>query len=358
MIVNDDDFVVAPCLREGPLSESGRHLVSEARKLPDTPWSQSLRALAVPYLFGSMERAFSARENPTSTLTDAMTRWAKFLMASEGVHDVWPEGAEQQERDVEAITGDHYGSLFAGFDPASYWEEPKRLLKTRLERNGVPMDRISSAEVLDAGCGGGRYTVAWRLLGAKSATGIDMSEIGVADATRRVIASPDLSGVSFELGNVLDLPAESSRFDVVFSNGVLHHSKDWERGIGELIRVLKPGGFGWLYLIEKPGGYFWDVIEILRLVTAGVSREVARDVLRAAGIPPNRRFYMLDHVMVPINIRLTPDEIQSALLRHGAREVRRFTRGADFDRIEQIHSRQPYAEMKFGVGENRFAFTK
>lgn len=358
MILNDDDFARAPCLREGPLSLTGRRLLDEARKLPNTPWAQSLRALAVPYLWHSMERAFSAQSDPTAALTEAMTRWATFMQASERVHDGWPQAAERDERDVEAVTGDHYGSLFAGFDPMSYWEEPKRLLQARLERNGVTLEGFDSAEVLDAGCGGGRYTVAWRLLGAKSATGVDMSEIGIADARRRVEAASDLSRVSFELGNVLDLPIESDRFDVVFSNGVLHHSKDWKKGIAELVRVLKPGGFGWLYLIENPGGYFWDLIEILRLVTDGVSREAARDALRAAGIPPNRRFYMLDHVMVPINIRLSPEEIESALVENGARQVRRFTRGADFDRIEQIHRGEPYAEMKFGVGENRFAFSK
>jgi len=69
--------------------------------------------------------------------------------------------------------------------------------------------------------------------------------------------------VVFEHGNVLALPFATSGFAIVFSNGVLHHTVDWEQGVKELVRVLKPGGLGWLYLIENPGGLFWDIIEVL-----------------------------------------------------------------------------------------------
>jgi len=69
-------------------------------------------------------------------------------------------------------------------------------------------------------------------------------------------------------------------------------------------------------------------------------------------------FYMLDHVMAPINERLTPAEIEASLVGAGACDVRRLTRGADFDRVEQIHRGAPFATVKFGVGENRYVFTR
>ena len=67
---------------------------------------------------------------------------------------------------------------------------------------------------------------------------------------------------------------------------------------------------------------------------------------------------MLDHVMVPINQRLTPDAVASALAQAGASDIRRLTRGTDFDRIEQIYRQTPFATVKYGVGENRFVFSK
>jgi hypothetical protein len=138
----------------------------------------------------------------------------------------------------------------------------------------------------------------------------------------------------------------------------LHHTTDWREGLFELVRVLRPGGLGWLYLIENPGGYFWDIVEVLRVIMRNEDRGAARTALQSVGIPANRIFYMLDHVMVPINVRLTPDEIEDTLREAGAAGLRRLSRGADFDRVEAIHRGDPYAVEKYGVGENRYVFSK
>jgi hypothetical protein len=41
-----------------------------------------------------------------------------------------------------------------------------------------------------------------------------------------------------------------------------------------------------------------------------------------------------------------------------ATNIRRQTRGANFDRIARIGQGEPYAAGKLGVGENRYPFTK
>jgi hypothetical protein len=87
-------------------------------------------------------------------------------------------------------------------------------------------------------------------------------------------------------------------------------------------------------------------------------RDFARAAIQALGIPANRIFYMLDHVLVPINIRLAPEQIEECLAESGATSIRRLTRGADFDRIETIHRNDPHADLKYGVGENRYIFSK
>src|SRR5207244_1364571 len=166
----------------------------------------------------------------------------------------------QGKAEVISITGEHYGRLFQAFSSRSFWDEPVLLLRTRLERNGVDISRLEQKEVLDAGCGGGRYTAAWRILGAKRAVGIDASEIGIEDAIKRT-SDANLEGVEFKQANALKVPFKDQSYDIVFSNGVLHHTENWQQGINELVRVLKRGGLGWLYLIEKPGGVVWDVIE-------------------------------------------------------------------------------------------------
>jgi hypothetical protein len=75
-------------------------------------------------------------------------------------------------------------------------------------------------------------------------------------------------------------------------------------------------------------------------------------------VPPNRRYYILDHIMVPINIRSTPEEVEALLAEAGAVDLQRFGRGCDFDRAEHIYRGDPFSREKFGVGENRYFFRK
>lgn len=362
--ITAQDCAAAPCLKDGEIAAEARQLVLAARALGQSPWHDVLRAWSVPCLFNCMEHHFSGESDPLPGIRESLQDLtASFKAASAQSLSIVNRlsevsaGPSVADGDVEQVTGEHYGRLFEGFADASFWDEPKMLLQHRLERNGISLDQIRGKSVLDAGCGGGRYTVAWRLLGAASALGVDVSETGLADARRRV-ARAAINNVEFQEDNVLRLSARDNAFDVVFSNGVLHHTVDWAKGIQELVRVLKPGGLGWLYLIENPGGLFWDIIEVLRLVARPVSRSIARATLDLIGIPGNRVFYMLDHVMVPINLRLTDAEIRGCLESAGARDVRRLERGTDFDRVEQIHLNRPYARVKYGVGEHRYVFSK
>lgn len=361
--ISEVDIERAPCLRDSSISESGRNLVIASQNLGNTPMAGVLRAWCVPSLFGAMENIFNSSVEPVAAINEAMDKLTQFLktggeLASNIIIEKNDDRLNESTNEkVELITGEHYGQLFKQFSDTSYWDEPAKLLRDRLERNGIPLSDIEGKSAIDVGCGGGRYTVALRLLGAGEVTGYDISATGLADAKKRVEAS-DIKNVSFQQGNVLSLPFEDNSFDIVYSNGVLHHTEDWEKGVSELVRILKPGGLGWLYLIENPGGLFWDLIEILRVVTKDLDKAAARNALRMIGVPANRIFYMLDHVMVPINVRLTPSEIESRLEKSGATQIRRLERGTDFDRVEQIYQKQPFAEVKYGVGENRFIFSK
>jgi ubiquinone/menaquinone biosynthesis C-methylase UbiE len=356
---------IAPSLQDGGLANSGRSLVAAAKSLGDGPFASVLRAWCVPYLFTAMEQLLEYGEDPIAGINVAMDELTRFI-ESAGVpgfnrisiqaEQVAPTNGRSPE-DVKEKTGAHYGNLFKEFSTKSFWDEPKMLLEQRLVRNGVFAADIENKKVLDSGCGGGRYSVAWRLLGAAPVVGVDISPINIDDANRRVEMA-NLESVSFEPGNVLDLPFPENEFDIVFSNGVLHHTTDWEKGVAELVRVLKPGGIGWLYLIENPGGVFWDVIEILRVIMKNEEKAKARRALQMLDMPANRIFYMLDHVMVPINVRLSPRQIEDCLTSAGASNIRRLARGADIDRIERVFHNEPFAAERFGVGENRYLFSK
>ncbi len=354
-----------PCLKAGPIAEEAREFVDATEALGPAPSATVLRCWCVPLLFDATERIFASGVEPIGAVRHTLGDLAKTLqrLGTSGLTQlgVFREAFVGEENrpidDLRTATGEHYGQLFQAFSKTSFWDEPVRLLSERLERNGVSVSELAHKTVLDAGCGGGRYTAAWRRLGARRVVGLDFSQVGIADAARRV-RHAGLEGVVFQRSDVLTLPFGDDFFDVVFSNGVLHHTTDWAAGVSELVRVLRPAGLGWLYLIEDPGGLFWDVIEILRAALRQDGDAACRAALRQLGIPANRIFYMLDHVKVPINVRTTPAEVEDCLRRSGAVDVRRLQRGTSFDRVEHIAQGDPYAAEKYGVGENRYVFTK
>ncbi len=55
-------------------------------------------------------------------------------------------------------------------------------------------------------------------------------------------------GISFFSADALRLPHPDGVFDAVFGFGVLHHVPDWQTALGEIHRVLKPGG---IYFLEE-----------------------------------------------------------------------------------------------------------
>jgi SAM-dependent methyltransferase len=92
-----------------------------------------------------------------------------------------------------------------------------------------------SDDVLDVGCGTGVLTREV-VKCAGSATGIDLSEsmLGIA---RQVCPT-----VTFQQGNVAELPFGDSTFDAVVSAFMLMFVPNPKQAIGEMQRVLRPGG--------------------------------------------------------------------------------------------------------------------
>jgi ubiquinone/menaquinone biosynthesis C-methylase UbiE len=69
-------------------------------------------------------------------------------------------------------------------------------------------------------------------------------------ALGRELAGPATKVPRLVAGDFHDLPFEDAAFDFVFLCSALHHTRDWQRVLGELQRVLAPGGL--LYLDNEP----------------------------------------------------------------------------------------------------------
>ncbi len=111
-------------------------------------------------------------------------------------------------------------------------------------KTGMPLDSLKGLRVLDAGCGGGRYSKVCGEAGA-IVTGADHS---AAVAKARQLCS-HLPEVSFVQADLKRLPLEPASFDFVFSIGVMHHDADTKSVFDAVAQMVKPGGrySVWLY---------------------------------------------------------------------------------------------------------------
>jgi len=97
------------------------------------------------------------------------------------------------------------------------------------------------ASILDAGCGYGFHAMRMARRGLK-VTGVDFSDAALAAARQNIEAAGLTSQIHVEKGDLLALPFRDAEFDFASSWGVLMHIPEVERVLGELARVLKPGG--------------------------------------------------------------------------------------------------------------------
>ncbi|MCY3786747.1 MAG: class I SAM-dependent methyltransferase [bacterium] len=92
--------------------------------------------------------------------------------------------------------------------------------------------------VLDVGCGPGFLSV---LLAQGQLLGIDIepTQVEIARATGQ---RSGCDNASFQLADAVDLPSEDDQYDLVHAGGLLLHLPDTARALGEMHRVLRPGG--------------------------------------------------------------------------------------------------------------------
>lgn len=109
-------------------------------------------------------------------------------------------------------------------------------------------ERYRDRVVLEIGVGLGADHRRFAAAGARL-SGIDLTERAVRHAQRRL----ELAGLNSRLrtGNAQDLDFEAGTFDLVYSWGVVHHSPDTPKAIGEVLRVLKPGGEAKVMIYHK-----------------------------------------------------------------------------------------------------------
>jgi SAM-dependent methyltransferase len=99
------------------------------------------------------------------------------------------------------------------------------------------MPRQPGAQLLDLGCGDGAWTMeVARHIGAGSVLGVEFVE-----AFAEVARQSGVEAVVADLGG--RLPYEDASIDVIHSNQVIEHLPGTDNFLGEIARLLAPGGY-------------------------------------------------------------------------------------------------------------------
>ena len=130
----------------------------------------------------------------------------------------------------------------------------------RLERClGFTVDKLAGKNVLEVGCGAGRFTELL-LQGGANVHSIDLSEAvevnleNMGTATNYTVAQ----------ASVYEMPFPDSSFDIVICLGVVQHTPSSKKTIDALWRKVKPGGLLVIDHYILRAGYFTTLTPIFR----------------------------------------------------------------------------------------------
>ena len=251
----------------------------------------------------------------------------------------------------ESQTGSLFGKLWLEYDEKLF-RESVELFRFRLKANNFDLNWFKGKKCLDAGCGGGRYSIAIAEEGASKVIGCDLSEQGIDDASKRA-KFYNLNNLEFLKASVLDLPFKDNEFDMSWCAGVLHHTSNPAKGLRELARVTKKGGLIYLLLYGK-GGIRWPLMMELRelIKECSIGYEKLNLACSKSKLPANKRRTFLDDLLVPYINFYNEDDIKTLLNSAGIYEYQRYLKAKgdheesiDIQHVELKQLEQLYQSM-------------
>jgi SAM-dependent methyltransferase len=185
----------------------------------------------------------------------------------------------------EALVGAQFGSRAGAY------------LTSAVHAQGADLEALAGvvhgrpeAQVLDLGCGAGHvsFAVAPQV---RSVTACDLSP-EMLDVVARAAASRGFDNVLTKQAAAERLPFADAEFDAVLSRYSAHHWRDFDAGLREAARVLRPGGIVAIVDTVSPGSALLDTwlqtIELLRDPShvRSRSRSEWEDALARVGLEP------------------------------------------------------------------------
>ena len=205
------------------------------------------------------------------------------------IRDEYAAVASDPERGFHFHTGRRLAALLGYPDEWIDPLPPEAVASMAGTGNPFALGRLRPGQrVVDCGSGSGVDSlIAAQLVGPQGRViGVDMTP-EMLDKARRAADAIGLGNLQFREGYLEALPVEDGWADVVISNGVLNLVPDKARALGEMFRVLRPGGRIQLADIvlgrEVSASSKQDVSLWTGCIAGGLLAEQLADAVRGAG---------------------------------------------------------------------------
>lgn len=170
--------------------------------------------------------------------------------------------------------------------------------------------------ILDAGCGSGfsALLLFGELLNQNQYLGVDISDsVEIADSRFKEL---NIKG-DFLQADILDLPIKDETIDVIFSEGVLHHTDDVFKSINYLSGKLKKDGLFLFYVYAKKAVIREFTDDYIREEIKNLTDEQAWEMIK----PLTKLGYELGKLNVKLNV---PEDIPMLGIKKGEIDIQRF----------------------------------
>jgi ubiquinone/menaquinone biosynthesis C-methylase UbiE len=128
----------------------------------------------------------------------------------------------------------------------------------------------AASRVLDAGCGLGTHACGLAARYSCTVVGLDAAETNVKLARARTKKEGLGELITYQQGDIQEMPFDDAVFDLVWSRDMLIHVRHLEKAFAECWRVLKPGGammvhsiFATDLLEPKEAAWLYEILDIV-----------------------------------------------------------------------------------------------
>jgi ubiquinone/menaquinone biosynthesis C-methylase UbiE len=212
---------------------------------------------------------------------------------------------------------------------------------------------FTSKSILDSGCGPGRYVDELRNLNPSRIVALDQGQRLIDVLKERFNSDSRIEVIKGTCEDLSRFPDNS--FDVVISNGVIHHTKsDLRTMFNDHARVLKPGGVMFIMLIGK-GGLELKLWEFVRDFLNDIPMEVMIETF-SKHMSPLRLQGIVDHMYGEYQ-ETDRAEFESWCEGMFSR-IERVPGIAGLDITPEIYRDDPYFEARLGCGHLRYLLFK